>query len=69
VQKGKVQMPRARRRSPEELQKIFLEAHWAWDRVNNPKGWLSGEVHKYWNKRNKALDACVRAGRVKRTET
>ena len=59
-------MPRKyRRKSVEELRKIFLEHHKKWEAVNNPQGIASGEMRKKWDKRIKVLLTLVRRQRSK----
>jgi hypothetical protein len=47
----------------EELRKEFLKQHWAWEAVNNPAGYASGQVQEHWNKRIEALLKLVAAKR------
>jgi len=53
-------------KSSEELRRLFLDAHKNWERVNNARGFASGEVHEKWEKRTEALIALVRANEKKR---
>jgi hypothetical protein len=39
----------------ETARKNFLTAHKAWEVVNNPEGWESGEVHAAFAHRTKVL--------------
>lgn len=41
----------------QKLNGEFMAAHKAWLDVNDPDGYASGEVHKAWERRSRALDA------------